>query len=56
MAQMVADDVVQAGIKAILNFAPINLKVPDDVVVRNENMAMELEYLSFSLSNHQSPK
>ncbi len=56
MAQMVADDVVQAGIKAILNFAPINLKVPDDVVVRNENMAMELEYLSFSLSNHQIPK
>ena len=56
MAQLVADDVVQAGIKAILNFAPINLKVPDDVVVRNENMAMELEYLSFSLSNHQTPK
>ncbi len=56
MAQLVADDVVQAGIKAILNLAPINLKVPDDVVVRNENMAMELEYLSFSLSNHQRPK
>ncbi len=53
VAQVVVDDVVEAGIKAILNFAPINLKVPDDVVVRNENMSMELEYLSFSLSNHQ---
>jgi redox-sensing transcriptional repressor len=54
MAQIVVDDVVQAGIKAILNFAPINLKVPDDVHVRNENMAMELEYLSFSLSNNNT--
>jgi len=48
-AQILVDDVVRSGIKAILNFAPINLKVPDDVDVRNENMAMELEYLSFSL-------
>lgn len=48
-AQILVDDVVRAGIKAVLNFAPINLKVPDDVFVRNENMAMELEYLSFSL-------
>ena len=52
MAQSVADDVVKAGIKAILNFAPINLKVPDDVHLRSENMSMELEFLSFSLSNN----
>ena len=51
-AQMIVDDVVEAGIKAILNFAPINLKVPDNVHLRNENMAMELEYLSFSLCNN----
>lgn len=54
VAQMIADDVVEAGIKAILNFAPINLKVPDDVHLRNENMAMELEYLSFSLCNDKA--
>jgi redox-sensing transcriptional repressor len=54
VAQMIVDDVVQAGIKAILNFAPINLKVPDDVHLRNENMAMELEYLSFSLCNDEA--
>jgi redox-sensing transcriptional repressor len=54
VAQMIVDDVVEAGIKAILNFAPINLKVPEDVHLRNENMAMELEYLSFSLCNDEA--
>jgi redox-sensing transcriptional repressor len=54
VAQMIVDDVVEAGIKAILNFAPTNLKVPDDVHLRNENMAMELEYLSFSLCNDEA--
>jgi len=50
-AQKVSDDVVEAGVKAILNFAPVSLKVPDDVVLLNENMAIELEHLSFSLTN-----
>jgi redox-sensing transcriptional repressor len=43
--------VLKAGIKAILNFAPVQLAVPADVTVRNVNMAMELEGLSFALSN-----
>jgi redox-sensing transcriptional repressor len=43
--------VVRASIKAILNFAPVQLVVPADVTVRNVNMAMELEGLSFALSN-----
>ena len=47
----VVKQVVKAGIKAILNFAPIQLAVPADVTVRNVNMAMELEGLSFALSN-----
>lgn len=51
VAQPVCDMAVQAGIKAMLNFAPVSLKVPSDVVVRTENMAMELEFLSFQLSN-----
>jgi redox-sensing transcriptional repressor len=55
VAQYIVDEVVRAGIKAILNFAPINLKVPPDVFVRNENMAMELEYLSFAISNNYTP-
>jgi redox-sensing transcriptional repressor len=55
VAQYIVDEVVAAGIKAILNFAPINLKVPEDVYLRNENMAMELEYLSFAISNDYTP-
>jgi redox-sensing transcriptional repressor len=47
----VVKQVVRAGIKAILNFAPIQISVPNDVTVRNVNMAMELEGLSFALSN-----
>jgi len=56
VAQYIVDDIVRAGIKAILNFAPINLKVPHDVYLRNENMSMELEYLSFALVNNHSQK
>src|ERR1041385_5598668 len=40
-----------AGVKAILNFAPIQLTVPADVVVKSVNMALELETLSFALAN-----
>lgn len=56
VAQYVVDDVVQAGVKAILNFAPVNLRVPADVYLRNENMSMELEYLSFAMVNKHTPK
>jgi redox-sensing transcriptional repressor len=50
-AQAIVDHVVNCGIKAILNFAPIKLTVPE-VFLRTENMSMELEYLSFSLVNN----
>lgn len=50
-AQKVTDDVVSAGVKSILNFAPTHIKVPGDVTLRSVNMAMELEHLSFSLVN-----
>ena len=56
VAQYIVDDVIKAGIKAILNFAPVNLKVPTDVYLRNENMSMELEYLSFAIVNNHTPK
>jgi redox-sensing transcriptional repressor len=56
VAQNIVDDLVAIGIKAILNFAPINLKVPDDVYLRNENMSMELEYLSFAMVNKHEEK
>src|SRR5690348_14053439 len=50
-AQDVADRLVRAGVKAILNFAPLQLAVPADVVVKSVNMALELETLSFALAN-----
>lgn len=50
-AQRVVDRVVRAGIKAILNFAPTQLHAPADVAVKTVNMAMELEGLSFALTN-----
>jgi redox-sensing transcriptional repressor len=50
-AQGIADAVVQAGLRAILNFAPVSLAVPDDVTVKTVNLAMELEALSFALTN-----
>lgn len=56
VAQYIVDEVVAAGIKAILNFAPINLHVPPDVYLRTENMSMELEYLSFTLTNRRPPE
>jgi len=49
-AQKVVAEVVSAGVHTILNFAPTNLKVPGNVVLRTVNMAMELEHLSFALT------
>jgi redox-sensing transcriptional repressor len=52
-AQKVADDLVGAGVKAMLNFAPTTLMVPPDVTVRNENMVIEIEHLSFILTQRE---
>jgi len=47
VAQGVADELVKAGIKGILNFAPIVLKVPYSVSVSSVDMSCELESLVF---------
>ncbi len=47
VAQEVANEVVAAGILAVLNFAPLILQVPDNVVVNNVDLAIELENLSY---------
>jgi redox-sensing transcriptional repressor len=46
----VADQLVAAGIKAILNFAPARIKVPRDVRLKNVDLSIELETLSFYLA------
>jgi redox-sensing transcriptional repressor len=51
VAQDVVNMLVDAGIHAILNFAPISIKVPPDVMIKNENMSIELEALSYFLTN-----
>lgn len=45
--QSVANDMVEAGIQAILNFSPIVLEVPREVVVHSVDLALELENLSY---------
>lgn len=45
--QEICDILVSAGIKGILNFSPIILRVPDDVVVNNVNLQNELESLFY---------
>lgn len=50
-AQEVADAAIRAEVRAMLNFAPVSLTVPEDVTVKSVNLAMELEALSYALTN-----
>jgi redox-sensing transcriptional repressor len=50
-AQVVVDRLVASGVRAILNFAPTQITVPPHVSLKSVNMAMELEGLSFALTN-----
>ena len=49
-AQLVTDQLVAAGIKSILNFAPARLRVPRDVRLKDVDLSIELETLSFYLA------
>lgn len=50
-AQEICNMMVDSGIKAIWNFARINLKVPEDVIVHDENLAISLSLLAIDLQN-----
>ena len=54
-AQVVVDQVVAAGIKAILNFSPGSLNVPDEVKLKNVDLTVSLESLSFYLAQGAGP-
>ena len=54
-AQTVADGIIPHGIRAILNFAPILLRVPPHVVVRNVSFLQELAVLSYHLTEESRP-
>ena len=49
-AQAVADKLVAAGIRGILNFAPVSITVPAEVSVQSVDLAVQLEQLSFKMS------
>ncbi len=49
-AQAAADQLVAAGIRGILNFAPLSLAVPPHVFVQRVDLALQMEQLSFHLS------
>jgi redox-sensing transcriptional repressor len=50
-AQAMVDRVVDAGMKAVLSFAPAPLHAPSDVTIRAVNMATELEILAYALTH-----
>jgi len=49
-AQAVTDQLVAAGIKAVLNFAPARLRVPKEARLKHVDLSIELETLSFYLA------
>ena len=52
-APEIADRLVDAGIKAIWNFAHVDLNVPDDVVVENVHLSESLMRLSYRVCSMQ---
>ena len=52
-AQEICDCLVSCGIKAIWNFAPVLLKVPEDVVVHSENLAVSLTALRLQMKQNR---
>jgi redox-sensing transcriptional repressor len=55
-AQAVCDQLIACGIKAVWNFAPVHLDVPDHILVQNENMATSLAVLSMHLKAQMKEK
>lgn len=52
-AQQVANQIIDAGIRAILNYAPINLSVPEGVHVQYIDPVIELQHMTFYLGYQQ---
>jgi redox-sensing transcriptional repressor len=53
-AQEVADQLIAAGLRGILNFAPVTLSLPQEVSLVAVDLAVELEQLTFAVVNRQS--
>ncbi|WRS28199.1 redox-sensing transcriptional repressor Rex [Oscillospiraceae bacterium MB08-C2-2] len=55
-AQDVCNTLIESGVVAIWNFAPVHLEVPENVLVQNENMACSLAILSMHLTKKLTEK
>ncbi|OHD26362.1 MAG: redox-sensing transcriptional repressor Rex [Spirochaetes bacterium GWD1_27_9] len=55
-AQQILDLMIEAGIKGLLNFVPIHLRVPDDFVISNVNLEMELDTVLYYVNAIENQK
>ncbi|WP_027339614.1 redox-sensing transcriptional repressor Rex [Halonatronum saccharophilum] len=51
VAQGIAEDLIDAGVKAIWNFAPAHLNLPKNIIVRDEDLSIGLISLTYHLSD-----
>jgi redox-sensing transcriptional repressor len=49
-AQDIADQLITAGVRGLLNFAPVSLTVPQNVALNTVDMAVQLEQLAFQVT------
>jgi len=50
VAQDIANQLVSAGIRGLLNFAPVSINVPPDIALNAVDLAVQLEQISFQVS------
>jgi redox-sensing transcriptional repressor len=50
-AQAVCNQLVKCGVEGIINFAPVILKVPEDIIVNNVNLSDEIESVIYCVSH-----
>lgn len=55
-AQKACDMMIKAGITAIWNFVPVTLCVPENVLVKNENLALSLAHLKMNIDNRSTER
>lgn len=56
VAQDIADELIDSGVRSVINFAPLKLQVPPEVNLRNVDLGMEMEGLSFYLAQTEAVK
>ncbi|EOT44911.1 redox-sensing transcriptional repressor Rex [Enterococcus columbae] len=54
-SQDVVNDLVDSGVKGILNFTPVRLNAPDDVIIQNVDLTNELQTLIYFLNSDNNP-